>query len=310
MTTETPLTKEYFESTILPTLITTIVSRVETTLLPPLLSRLDAIEQTIGEMKKDITELKQFQKYDSNTIEYELQMLLKKHIKHKYPHMSLKDFPMKIIKNPQEVVITELDAAFLIEPKQLHTNYTRLKEAGIHHLPTLKLNTTYDEPTIFIMAEAKHHINRAKVIEKLKQFEQVYTLFKYARDIQNNMPQIYTPYFLKTIQRNKYIANITQWELYFGAANWDKGLLQDLQKDVELRKKLHAKFKVSLEKDKLPIYKRIISIDTKWGIDETMDSPLEYVKIIVPSGERYKVQESNEMNDYMLIGGKTRKHKP
>jgi hypothetical protein len=188
------------------------------------------------------------------------------------------------------------------------------------------------EGNIFVLVEAKHHINRDKIATKLAQFDKMRAMFKVRNNVLAGMSTGVHPSFLKALDRHPLLGSILESYLFFGAAFWDKGLLQQLQDAIKRCKFLTLQF--SKEKDstkKIKLYNELCTLERQWyqqdtertGLDEeaiikleSFDSGLNYVECIVHSGDRYKVAadiDTEDSESNMIIfaggGGKTRKLK-
>ena len=261
-----------------------------------------------------LKKLEGFQDNESSAIEFELEMLLQKHLKNEYPLMSIRQFPIKSINDPfTNEKITEFDAAFLLLPLKHHFNYSRLKEAGLP-IPKKEIDVKGEE-NIFILAEAKHFLDDKKIKYKLHQFDRINKIFKIAKMIKNsdNPQTIYDelklhPTFLRVLEYNGFFSSIKESILFFGASYWEKNLLQKLESDIEKRETLINKFYSESQESpkKLDLYKKICTIESNWyNPNEQPNSPhlennkimelkeipgaMGYLKFIHPSGERFKI---------------------
>jgi hypothetical protein len=270
-------------------------------------------EEKLTPIYNTLKKLEGFQKNEADGIVFELQMILKKYIDEKYPRMTSSIFPMKSFNDPYtDKLITDLDAAFLLKAYKHKANLSRLKQFGIK-LDKLHIDST--QGSIFILAEAKHFINKSKISEKLGQFNKIRHAFILAKKISNGEEITgVSSKFIQTIQRNKYISEIDECYLFFGAAYWDKGLLLRFMDDINRFERLLFNYNNSDGDIKIQIYNKLIELESKWytrdSVESTSpyDSPLKYVKIIQPSGERYGVFTPKEPNGISFYhGGQTRK---
>jgi hypothetical protein len=282
----------------------------------------------ITNMKTDITNMKNtlqtlqgFQNNESKAIEFELKMVLKKYLKNKFPSFTLKSLEMKKPRDPYtNETITDLDAAFILENINMRQNFTRLKERGMTISPHLFNKNEISDKRIFILAEAKHYIDLAKIKEKLSQFDRICNIFKLANRLDNSEDieveskklKVHKD-FISTVKHNKYLSKINEYYLFFGATYWETNIMEKLETDINKRAKLVCAF---LEPNntnninKVEIYKKICEIDAKWYTPENMpNNPvisdttiitlteikggLGYTKLIEPSGERYNVVSNN-----------------
>lgn len=290
-------------------------------------------EEKLRPIRATLDKLQGFQDHEAQAIEFELEMILDKYLKNKYPLMSINKFPFKIIDDPYtKQPITELDAAFLLKPYENKPDYSRLREAGLP-MPQRYITANKNPSYIFVLAEAKHYIHREKIAEKLSQFDRICEVFKLVYILSNKLD---TPEnlgvnkeFLSTVQRNKYLANIKESILFFGAGYWQKGLLQEFKSDTNEYITLIDKFKNVNGNNKLKIHKRITELKRKWygknykddnltSVDilglEKIDDALYNVRFIQPSGDRFVIQDSHNTNEQFGItsipiqgGMKTRK---
>lgn len=124
----------------------------------------------------------------------------------------------------------------------------------------------------------------------------------------------YTADFVKVVTNNPILANIGESMLYFGAAYWDHGLLDELQADVEKYKKheFTYMFENPSEQKKHEIFNGVHKLEKKWGLTlstNNIDGALKYVDFIVPSGDRFIVPVPQKGPEPIAahIGGTTRK---
>jgi hypothetical protein len=267
-----------------------------------------------------LTKLTGFQNYEADAIELELQMVLRKHLKKDNPTMNIYNFPIKTFYDPYTgKTITELDGAFLLKPiiPIIDTNRFPLKE---------NISNSY----IFVLAEAKHHINKNKISKKLYQFDRIIKLFDLTKTLLNSDKiniEKYAPSFITSLKHNAYFVYINKCQLVFGAAYWEKGLLEKLQSAVKDYKKLLNNFRYSSSSDeKVRIYHDILALEKHWypeGKSLHLDisdqdiillsdihGAMEYVDIIYPSGDRFAIDIPEEpigISVIPLTGGKIAK---
>ena len=134
--------------------------------------------------------------------------------------------------------------------------------------------------------------------------------------------------FIKTMKLNNYVGNIDACYLYFGAAYWDKGLMDKLQQMVNEYKSLIDAFPAMKRERKIAIYRKLCKLESNWFVIhdpartdseieamKSVDSIYNYVDFIVPSGLRFHVSDDHsEPEGYTHVGGgvstrKTRKTK-
>lgn len=263
------------------------------------------IDKKLAPIKKDLQDVKNFQKYEADAIEYEVQVVLQKELEKSYNVANIEPFQMKNLRDIYDKPISELDAAFLVK--------------------TISMSS--EDTFMFVLAEAKHYIHRGKVAQKLQQFERMVDMFRVAHTItpDTDISQ-YNPVFLTTLERNKFLTAITDWKLYFGALYWEKQLAETLQADIKKCRDLCFRFNNG--QDKLTLYYKIKALESKWYTstyntqltdDEILqlpkyDSILEKVDIIIPSGNRYTISNINQdLQPVYSVGGskrKTHRNKP
>jgi hypothetical protein len=278
-------------------------------------TRMSGLESRMSNIEKEVKEIKGFQKLEANAIEYELYMLLKTHLRKTHPFLVVNEFPMKRLHDPTtDIEITELDSSFLLTPIKIVPDHSRLIEAGITISPPVAVSATHE--SIFVMAEAKHHLTRNKVMEKLAQFERIRHMFKVASSLGKDASHSYTKKFVETVNKHSFLSSIHKSILYFGAAYWEIGLLQELQHDVEKYKNYKKHFNLSIHNErKGQLVKGANKLESKWNITlstEQIDGVLAYVAFVVPSGHRFTIpiDKKDEFEPESLvahIGGQTRK---
>jgi hypothetical protein len=279
-----------------------------------------------------LNELRGFQKHESDAIELELELVIHKYLKEKYKTMNVTLFPAKKLYDPHtNDLITDLDAAFLIKELEYKPDIPRLRDAGLP-IPK-KLNIK--KHSIFVLAEANHHMTKSKISTKLLQFDRICDLFNTTKStIQSGNKEGYDEHFIKSLTHNKYFADIDNYILFFGSPFWERGLLKIFKEIVTNYKKLLEQFRnTSDATEKLNLYKDIITLEKEWYPNnkiyrtimtdddiikcKEIHGAMEYVDFIYPSGERYHI-EKNDKEPYgithiSLTGGssnrKSRKHK-
>jgi hypothetical protein len=306
----TPLTEERFLEIIkvLDTRLSTIEADIK-----ELKKDVAELKKDVAELKRDMITVKGFQKYEAEAIEFELQELLTKHLTDKYQLFTISLFKMKRLYDPITYgEITELDAAFLITPVQPKRNYSRLIEAGVR--PAFRTEVTRPSDSIFVLAEAKHHINLEKISIKLGQFDRIIRMFRAAHDVATGSIMGYNKSFIETVRCNKYMGKITKWLLFFGAAYWEKGIRIRMQDAVKIYKQLSEEFSSATNERKLDIYNKMYTIEKDWYENVSMLTPdtvhdlkeygnaLKYVEFIIPCGGRYCIPTMHEPVAF-LIGG-------
>ena len=313
--------------------------------ISPMQTTITKMDTDITNMKTDITNMKNtlqtlqgFQNNESKAIEFELKMVLKKYLKNKFPSFTLKSLEMKNVNDPYtNKNLTDLDAAFILENINTRQNFTRLKERSMT-IPTHLFNKNeIEDKRIFIMAEAKHYIDLAKIKEKLSQFDRICNIFKLTNRLDNSEDieveskklKVHKE-FISTVKHHKYLSKINEYYLFFGATYWETNIMEKLEDSINKRAKLVRAFLEPNNSDKVEIYKKICEIDAKWYTPENMpNNPqisdtsivtlteikggLGYTKLIEPSGERYNVVSNNTFLNFegmSTFGGNiTRKKK-
>lgn len=308
----TPLTEERFVELfdgLLKSRLESMLPPILESMLPPIMeSKLPSMIESLFDKKlapiqRTLNEVYSFQQHESKAIESELSQVLKSDLKRKYPQQSIVPFQVKKVYDPKTgSLITDLDAAYLVKPILQRPDYTRLINAGLP-LPTKPIDVSTS--TRFVLAEAKHHLNRKKIAEKLNQFERIIQMFQEAKFITSTTDKevlkYYTEEFINTVHRNKYFTEIDDYELYFGALYWEPSLINDLETDVEIYKTLCQEFATSSKK--VEIYKKIYALEKKWYnpisnlTDEqiialkTIDGFFGKITAIYPSGQRYQITD-------------------
>jgi len=219
--------------------------------------RFDTLEESMNKQFNLINirlkNLENYQNNESNAIEYELRELLFKYLKDKYSHFRIKDFPIKTPYDPYtDKPLTDLDAAYIITPYEHISNIKRLTEKIKLDDKTLKkypTKQTFSNENIFILAEAKHHINLYKIKRKLTQFNSLRRIFLLAKQQKESNSEtldseilysetIYvTDKFRKTVNNVPILSEIDESILFFGAPYWENNLLVTFQDDLNMFKK-------------------------------------------------------------------------
>jgi hypothetical protein len=262
-------------------------------------------------------------------------MVLQTYLKKEYPLMTISKFKINTIKDPKtNQMITNLDASFLLTPYTYEPDYSRLYSAKIAKLIPRQINKILSN--IFVMAEAKHRIDRDKIKIKINQFQRIKNYFFLAKKtselLKTNTPkkvieQLHVMNgFITTIQRNPEYANVDTFFLFFGALYWQQGLLLEFRTDLETYTKLSDDFTTASVQQKKRLYNHLRALEKKWcseefytqtSIDlEEITKAHEYhgilysVKLIQPSGERYEILNKKEplgITNVIIHGGNTRK---
>ena len=88
----------------------------------------ETLEEKLAAIHKILKELKGFQSYESDAIEFELQEVLESYLVAEYHLMKVERFRMKKISDPIKVkYITDFDASFLVQNINYQPDYIRLK---------------------------------------------------------------------------------------------------------------------------------------------------------------------------------------
>ena len=294
--------------------------------IAPIKADIAELKKDVAELKKDMIEVKGFISHESKAIEYEIGQILKKYLRDTYPTKTIKQFNMKRLYDPYSgKELTELDAAFILEQYSTQKDYSRLKK---YNLPFPSKETTENIGKFFILAEAKHFIDKNKIKQKLKQFEIIIKLFSLAKSVKsNNLVQGISEKFKKLVEYNKYLTEITEYILVFGAAYWEGETLLEFENDIEKRKRYIINFLEATDDKKVDIYKKICDIEKNWYDKENLPNnpvlsdtailaltniggAMSHIKIIKPSGHRFTIVNTNEVagvTQYPLKGGKTRR---
>ncbi len=288
--------------------------------------RFEAIDKRFEGIERDIREIKGFQKHESDGIEFEIYSTLKNHLKFEYGTKKIIDFPIKTLSDPYTFkLISDLDAAFLISPYNYRANYSRLAERGIP-APSKKKYIA-EKTNIFVLAEAKHYMNTNKIATKLSQFDRIIEMIAIAKRIDEgeDVPEGIHPSFIKFVKREPMFSQINECYLYFGAAYWHKDDMQRFNKDVHTYNDcvLIIKDADATNDKKIKAYNTIKRIEEKWYMntddeecvppkrdltdDEIVeltdiDGAIAHVEVIIPSGERFSVQENtNEPSGIVAV---------
>lgn len=268
-----------------------------------------------------LTHLQNFQVLESRAIEYELRKVLAKHLERKFPTMHVEPFRMKELKDPiTDKVITEFDGAFGISPLRYKIDMDRVAN---HGLPKMSKPEKIDtRPQIFVLAEAKHLLNKNKIAIKLGQFDKIMDIFNAAKDYYITNNQSYPIKLKKMVDRDRSITNIRTFMLFFCASFWEDDLIDRLQNDINIRNSMAKKFSMAKNaQEKIEIYRKVRELEKTWYMTpdvagqlppdyaitdneilqlKKIRGALEHVQFILPSGNRYNVYE--ELNDYEPIG--------
>ena len=123
----------------------------------------------------------------------------------------------------------------------------------------------------------------------------------------------YSQSFLDTVKSYNDMTNIQSYLLFFGASFWEKNLMDNFEKDIARRKEYVNKWYASTtNEDKIKLYRKIRNLEKVWYYssdtktqlppdynlsDEeilqlsTIGGAMGHVQFILPSGERYHVDE-------------------
>jgi hypothetical protein len=263
-------------------------------------SRFDKVFSELGKINVKIDQLQRYQTTESTAIEFDLKMILQTYLEKKYPRMTVGPFPMKSITDLSNNLITELDAAFLVSTNLPAINRSLLREKGFP--PDIITSNVIPTTSVLVIAEAKHNINTDKIATKLYQFDKIKSVIHMLKDVSNQQ----NPIIANIITRNKYLLTISEFNFFFGAAFWQERLVRELESAIKKHKKLCNDFKVASGDTKIAIYKQICKLQKIWyknnptpcdaTISESLilqlteiESSLNQVELIVPSGDRYIV---------------------
>lgn len=295
--------------------------------------RFEKLEGRFEKLEEKIDKLSGYIAIESATIEKELQSVIKSYLKNAYPQMTPRIFNMKRISNPKTPTdVTDLDAAFLLYPLRKNINLSRLKNKGIPRIEPLKY-----EPSnlIFVFGEAKHNITYDKVNKKLGQYIEIKNIFTSAQKIlETGDVSGYTRKFIKMVHNNKYLANVTECRVIFGANYWEKDLLEQLQIAINKYKYINNEFvnnvieiKILEEKKEntnisirsiknkqtklTQLYNHIYNLERNWLYKQeeymkklsneeiiklsSIDSIFNYINCVYPSGQRYMIDNASNL---------------
>lgn len=305
-----------FNSSIKPfeTRIDTRITELETridTRITGLETRMTGLETRMTKIEKTVLEIKGFQTHEAAAIEFELQSLLDKHLRITNPFYKVTPFSLKRLYDPiTDIEITELDAAFLLYPTKITPDHSRLLSMGIS-VPVVEVS--HPGGNKFVLVEAKHYMAREKIIQKMEQFEKIRSMFHHAAIAIKAVTHPYSTEFMKTVRNNPQIGNIDHCILFFGAAYWEKGLLQELQNDVKKYKNYMISFSEGSDEKKLQILRGANKLESKWGLalsKTNISGALGLIDFIVPSGNAYVIpsaEKAEPLSAYQMGGLKTRK---
>lgn len=283
-------------------------------------SRFSKVFSELKTINGKIDELQRYQKTESTAIEFDLKMVLQKYLTVKYPRMEVLPFPMKTMNDVSGAQITELDAAFLVSTSVPKIDYSRLKEEGFPR--NIIRPNTVPKSSILAIAEAKHNINADKIATKLYQFDRIKALIRSLKDVSNNSH----PTLVQMASRNAYLLQISEFNFFFGAAFWQEKVATELVCAIKKHKSLCNYFRTAPADKKVGIYKQICEIQATWyktkptpcnpDLPEyvilalpSIDSSLNQLEIITPSGERYAVVREKQPDGTVIGGHRNRTRK-
>jgi hypothetical protein len=255
-----------------------------------------------------LRKLEGFQRNEADSIEFELRKIVEKYLMKKYAHMTIKTYALKNPKHPYtNKQLTDLDAAFLLVPYVHKVDHERMKSTGISYRAPEKGNM------ILAIAEAKHHMTKDKIVKKLAQFNIIYKMIWLAKRITENPDAAHdrstmsngrkiTSKFIKTIERSEF-QYINDFILFFGAAYWEKGILDDFEKDVATYKELAAEFEATGDQGLL---QQASALEGRWTNEasdaHSITGAMRYVQFIYPSGERYSISHTRDPAGITTLG--------
>lgn len=301
-----------------------------TKLIQPIKDDISELKIDVSQLKKDMIEVKGFITYESQAIEHEIQRVLENYLHKQYPLLKIKDISHRDMIDIYGKIITELDAAFILEPDIPSIGSDIRQQLQNFKIKIPKKNMLFKD-SIFILAEAKHHITPEKIGIKLVQFDKICDFFKLAKKIMDSIERgiditnKYSKLIISTVKRELFFSEVVEWKLFFGALHWDITLLKKLQKDVYEYKNLCNKFKEASNELKISIYNTIQKIEDRWYpkdrvkialtkeeiiILNYIGNALLYVDFIIPSGDRYYISKENEpsgISSFILEGGNKKK---
>lgn len=138
------------------------------------------------------------------------------------------------------------------------------------------------------------------------------------------------PNFISTVQSHTFMAHVSEYRLFFGAAYWQKNILSRFQSDVEKRNRYCEEFRTASNDRKIKLYHDIVQLEMKWYhanqlpnsadlSDEDIvmltdvNGAMNYVDFIEPSGERYRIPTIHGpagITALSLHGGKSQTSEP
>ena len=284
-------------------------------------ARFETMVAEFSKINGKIDQLQRYQATESIAIEFDLKMVLQKYLETKYPRMSVGSFPMKTITDLSNNPITDLDAAFLVSSTSIIPDRYQLEKQGFP--PDIIQPNNVPTSSILVIAEAKHNINADKIATKLYQFDKIKTYIRVLRDSTNNA----SPAISKITRRNNYLLSISDFNFFFGAAFWQERLAKDLECAIKKHRKLCTYFKTATGTKKIALYKQICTLQKIWYRDNPtpcnpslsdpailqlteIDSSINQVELIVPSGDRYVVLQEKQPEGMAIGGRRTRTRKP
>jgi hypothetical protein len=303
--------------------------------LHPIETRIGSLEDNMHLVHKQLKDIRGFQEHEAHAIEFEISAVLEKYLRKVYPLLTVKKFPMNEMRDPYtNQRITDFDAAYLLSPykRANYDNVKRLKEKGIIY-KTRKNQNIENGRYIFVLAEAKHYIDIDKIKKKLWQFDRICAVFLLANDVVSDISTLEDtklhPNFISTVQSHKFMAHVSEYRLFFGAAYWQKNILLRFQSDVEKRKRYCEEFRTALNDRKIKLYHDIVQLEIRWYHTNQLPNPIDlsdenitalkdvkgamnYVDFIEPSGERYRIPTVHDpagMTALSLHGGKSQTSK-
>jgi hypothetical protein len=243
-----------------------------------------------------LRKLEGFQRNEADSIEFELRKIVEKYLMKKYAHMTIKTYALKNPKHPYtNKQLTDLDAAFLLVPYVHKVDHERMKSA--------------DEKgnMILAIAEAKHHMTKDKIVKKLAQFNIIYKMIWLAKRITENPDAAHDR---STMSNGRKITSkftefqyINDFILFFGAAYWEKGILDDFEKDVATYKELAAEFEATSDQGLL---QQASALERRWTNEvsdvHSITGAMRYVQFIYPSGERYSISHTCDPAGITTLG--------
>lgn len=286
------------------------------------------VNKRLDRLDGHVKELREFQHAEAEAIEFEMEMILRRFLEHKFQLSTIKDFPVRFLNDPlTDRPITEFDAAFLIAPLKYTPNFQRAAAAGIY----IQRESVSEKDSLqLVIAEAKHTMTANRIAHKLWQFDRILGFLAKVKAVKAGNNDGVSRKFLTTVARNSFLHDIKDVHFFFGAAFWRKGLAQKFQAAITEWSRLASTFSLSRNPaEKIRIFRQIADIERIWYSDSDypanqtvkldvsddaitelieVDGAFKHLGIIVSSGDRYKIEENEDAANLsnILRGGSHR----